>query len=164
MITSDGSVIERAADMGITYFDTARGYQSGNNERMVGAALKGKRKEHHAVHQDRRRDQRGSAGGPRHQPARSWARTTWISGTCTARATPAEVTDELIEAQQIAKKAGKIRFAGVSTHSGQKELIPVAGQEPEHRRDPDRLQLHHGAVHERRHRRGAPRPARASWP
>src|SRR5690242_11982616 len=45
MITSDGSVVERAADIGITYFDTARGYQSGNNERMVGAALKNKRKE-----------------------------------------------------------------------------------------------------------------------
>ncbi len=35
MITSDASVIERAADIGITYFDTARVYQSGNNERMV---------------------------------------------------------------------------------------------------------------------------------
>src|SRR5690242_19486070 len=45
MITSDGSVVERAADLGITYFDTARGYQQGNNERMVGAALKNKRKE-----------------------------------------------------------------------------------------------------------------------
>ena len=36
MITSDPSVIERAADLGVTYFDTARGYQGGNNERMVG--------------------------------------------------------------------------------------------------------------------------------
>src|SRR5690348_18388084 len=45
MITSDGSVVERAADIGITYFDTARGYQGGNNERMVGAALKKKRKD-----------------------------------------------------------------------------------------------------------------------
>ncbi len=45
MITSDGSVVERAADLGITYFDTARGYQGGNNERMVGAALKKKRKD-----------------------------------------------------------------------------------------------------------------------
>ena len=43
IITSDGSVVERAADLGITYFDTARGYQQGNNERMVGAALKNKR-------------------------------------------------------------------------------------------------------------------------
>ena len=40
MITSDASVITRAADLGINFFDTARGYQSGNNERLVGAALK----------------------------------------------------------------------------------------------------------------------------
>ena len=38
-------MITRAADMGINYFDTARGYQHGNNERMVGAALGAKRKE-----------------------------------------------------------------------------------------------------------------------
>ena len=44
MITSDPSVIARAADLGINYFDTARGYQHGNNERMVGAALGAKRK------------------------------------------------------------------------------------------------------------------------
>ena len=42
MVTSDASVIERGADMGINYFDTSRGYQHGNNERLVGAALKGK--------------------------------------------------------------------------------------------------------------------------
>ena len=44
MITSDQSVVEKAADMGINYFDTARVYQNGNNERMVGAALKSRRK------------------------------------------------------------------------------------------------------------------------
>ena len=32
-------VLERAIDMGINYFDTSRGYQGGQNERMVGAAL-----------------------------------------------------------------------------------------------------------------------------
>ena len=42
--TPDPSVIERAADMGINYFDTARIYQHGNNERLVGTALKGKRR------------------------------------------------------------------------------------------------------------------------
>ena len=45
MTTSDQSVIERAADMGIKHFDTARVYQGGNNERMVGAALKARRKQ-----------------------------------------------------------------------------------------------------------------------
>src|SRR5208337_3660781 len=43
MVTSDASVIERAADIGINYFDTHRGYQHGNNERVVGTGLKGKR-------------------------------------------------------------------------------------------------------------------------
>ncbi|RPI10338.1 MAG: aldo/keto reductase, partial [Acidobacteriales bacterium] len=43
MITSDPSVIARALDMGINLFDTARTYQRGNNERMVGEALKASR-------------------------------------------------------------------------------------------------------------------------
>ncbi|MCX7605071.1 MAG: aldo/keto reductase, partial [Bryobacteraceae bacterium] len=43
MVTSDASVIERAAEMGINYFDTARVYSRGNNERMVASALKGRR-------------------------------------------------------------------------------------------------------------------------
>src|ERR1035437_3614969 len=45
MITSDPTVITRAVDMGINYFDTYRNYQSGQNERMVGAALGAKRKD-----------------------------------------------------------------------------------------------------------------------
>ena len=47
-----------------------------------------------------------------------------------AKTKPAEVTDDLIDAQQTAKKAGKIRFAGVSTHSGQAELIPALTANP----------------------------------
>jgi hypothetical protein len=40
MTNSDPSVIVRAADLGINHFDTARGYQNGNNERLVSLALK----------------------------------------------------------------------------------------------------------------------------
>src|ERR1039457_4184673 len=43
MTTSDASVIEHAADIGIVHFDTARRDQSGNNERSVGASRKGNR-------------------------------------------------------------------------------------------------------------------------
>ena len=39
----------------------------------------------------------------------------------------ADVTDELIEVQQRAKKEGKIRFAGVSTHKPQ-QLLPWMAQ------------------------------------
>jgi diketogulonate reductase-like aldo/keto reductase len=68
MITSDGSVIERAADMGINYFDTARVYQSGNCERMVGAALKTRRKKRNLIYEDTRPEQTRSARAPRNQP------------------------------------------------------------------------------------------------
>jgi len=129
MITSDGSVIQRAADLGITYFDTARGYSGGNNERMVGAALKGKRnqitlstKTHTATKQEALADIDKSLSELGTDHVDIW----YLHG----KGSPAEVTDDLIEAQQIAKKAGKIRFAGVSTHQGQKELLPWLARNP----------------------------------
>jgi len=129
MITSDGSVVERAADIGITYFDTARGYQGGNNERMVGAALKRKRKDvvlstktHAGTRDDALRDLDTSLK----ELGTDFVDIWYLH----AKGTPSEVTGDLIEAQQIAKKAGKIRFAGVSTHSGQRELLPWLAKNP----------------------------------
>jgi uncharacterized protein len=123
MITSDSSVVERAADLGITYFDTARGYQQGNNERMVGAALKGKRKNLTLSSK--------SQGKTKAEALEHLDTSLTELGTdhldiwyLHAKSKPEEITDELIEAQQIAKKAGKIRFAGVSTHANQATLIP----------------------------------------
>jgi predicted aldo/keto reductase-like oxidoreductase len=130
MITSDASVIERAADIGITYFDTARVYQSGNNERMVGAALKGKRQSITL----------SSKSGAKTKEAALADLDTSLRELGTdhldiwylhAKTKPSDVTDDLIEAQQIAKKAGKIRFAGVSTHSGQADLIPALTANPQ---------------------------------
>lgn len=123
MITSDGSVVERAADLGITYFDTARGYQQGNNERMVGAALKNKRKDitlstktHSATRAEALADLDTSLKELGTDHVDIWY--------LHAKSRPEEITDELIDAQQTAKKAGKIRFAGVSTHSNQATLVP----------------------------------------
>jgi uncharacterized protein len=129
MITSDGSVVERAADIGITYFDTARGYQSGNNERMVGAALKNKRKD---VVLSTKTVARSKAEALAHiDTSLKELGTDYVDiWYLHARTTPRDITDDLIEAQQIAKKAGKIRFAGVSTHSGQRELIPFLAKHP----------------------------------
>jgi aryl-alcohol dehydrogenase-like predicted oxidoreductase len=129
MITSDGSVVERAADIGITYFDTARGYQGGNNERMVGAALKKKRKDlvlstksHAANREEALRDLDTSLK----ELGTDFVDIWYLH----AKSAPDQVTADLLEAQQIAKKAGKIRFAGVSTHSGQKELMPWLSSNP----------------------------------
>lgn len=131
MITSDPSVIERAADIGITYFDSARSYQNGNNERMVGAALKSKRngitlstktqaktKEEALQHIDTSLTELGT------DHVDVW----YLHG----KSKPEELTDELLEAQQIAKKAGKTRFVGVSTHAGHAELFPAVIQKLPH--------------------------------
>ena len=122
MTTSDPSVIERAADIGMIHFDTARNYQSGNNERMVGAALKGKRKQ--VVISSK-------SGAKTKEEAVSHLDTSLRElGTdyldiwyLHSRSSPEEVTDELLEVQRAAKKAGKIRFAGVSTHFNMDQML-----------------------------------------
>jgi len=123
MLASDPLVVERAADVGLNFFDTARSYQGGNNERMVGEALKGKRQ---------RVILASKTLAPTKQGALSELDTSLKTiGTdyldiwyLHAKSKPEEVTDELLEAQQMAKQAGKIRFAGVSLHFNMKRLIP----------------------------------------
>jgi aryl-alcohol dehydrogenase-like predicted oxidoreductase len=129
MITSDGTVVQRAADMGITYFDTARSYQQGNNERMVGAALKGKRKD---IVLSTKTQARTKADALAHiDTSLKELGTDYVDiWYLHARTRPEDITDDLIEAQQEAKKAGKIRFAGVSTHQGHTSLIPFLAKHP----------------------------------
>jgi aryl-alcohol dehydrogenase-like predicted oxidoreductase len=125
MITSDQSVIERAADLGVNLFDTARGYQSGNNERLVGAALKGRR--------DKVYISTKSAAGTRLEALGHLDESLRQLGTdhvdiwyLHAKSKATDVTDDLLDAQRVAKEQGKIRFAGVSLHSGHAEVIPAA--------------------------------------
>ena len=115
MVTSDASVIERASDIGITYFDTARGYQHGNNERMVGAALKKKRKDIVLSSKSGEHSKDGvlsELDTSLRELGTDYLDIWYLHG----RDKPADVSDELFEAQQLAKQQGKIRFSGVSTH------------------------------------------------
>jgi uncharacterized protein len=123
MITSDGSVVERAADLGITYFDTARGYQQGNNERMVGAALKNKRKDitlSTKTHSGSKAEALADLDTSLKELGTDHVDIWYLHG----KTRPEEITDDLIDAQQTAKQAGKIRFAGVSTHGNQATVVP----------------------------------------
>jgi len=122
MITSDPSVIERAADLGINYFDTARVYQGGNNERMVGAALKGRRDK---VILSSKSLARTKAGLLEHLDTSLKEIGTdhldiWYLHSFRD---PAEIKDELLEAQEIARSQGKIRFKGISTHINQAAVM-----------------------------------------
>jgi uncharacterized protein len=124
MITSDPSVIQRAVDLGINYFDTSRRYQNGNNERMLGAVVKSRRKDvmistktGATTKEDALKDIDTSLT----ELGTDYVDVWHLHG----RSRPDELNDGLLEAQQEAKKAGKVRFLGVSTHAGQPELIPA---------------------------------------
>lgn len=130
MLTSDPSVIERAVAAGINFFDTARDYQRGNNERMVGAALKPVREKVVLCTKSGARD----AAGLREDLETSLREldTDYIDVWCLhGRSSVAEVTDELIGVMVQAKREGKVRFAGVSTHSNQKQLLRDLAETPE---------------------------------
>jgi aryl-alcohol dehydrogenase-like predicted oxidoreductase len=125
MITSDQSVIERAADLGVNLFDTARGYQGGNNERLVGAALKGRRDKVYIS---------TKTGGKNKEEALAHLEESlrqldtdhvdiwYLHGKRAA----ADLTDDLLDAQRVAKEQGKVRFVGVSCHSGHAEVAAAA--------------------------------------
>lgn len=116
MITSDPSVITRAADLGVNMFDTARGYQHGNNERMVGAALGPKRKE--VVLSTKSTSGSKAALLRDLDTSLSELKTDYIDiWYLHAKDKPEDIRDDMLEAQQIAKQQGKIRFSGMSTHA-----------------------------------------------
>ncbi len=123
MTTSDASVIQHAADLGILHFDTARGYQNGNNERMVGAALKSRRKQVIISTKTGARTAKEAVADL--ETSLRELGTDYIDiWYLHMRNEPAEVTDDLVEAQREAKKNGKIRFAGISTHFNMDRMLP----------------------------------------
>lgn len=115
MITSDPTVITRAVDMGINYFDTSRGYSGGQNERMVGAALGAKRKD---VFVSSKCDAKDKAGVLAELETSLKELNTdhldvWLLHS---KSTPDAIADDLVDALRTAKQQGKVRFIGVSTH------------------------------------------------
>jgi LSD1 subclass zinc finger protein len=119
---SDPAVIERAVDLGVNFFDTARSSGGGNNERMIGAALKGKRDKVIL----------GTKSGAKNARDALQELDTSLKELGTdyvdvwylhSKNSPKDITDDLLEVQQQAKKAGKIRFAGVSFHLNMPEVL-----------------------------------------
>ena len=121
MITSDGSVVERAADMGITYFDTARNYSPATTSAWWAQHSRATQNLVLSTKTEGRTKRKRSPSWTR--ASRNSAPTLSISGTCTPRPGP-PMSRRSHGSPQIVKTAGKTRFIGVSTHSGQKELIP----------------------------------------
>ena len=129
MITSDPAVISRAVDMGINYFDTARIYQGGNNERMVGAALGAKRK--NVILSSKTEAETKDGALAQLEESLKTLGTDYLDiWYLHGKSSPEGISDGLVEAQEIAKKQGKTRFIGVSTHrlSSISEAVIKAGK------------------------------------
>ena len=116
MITSDPTVISRAVDMGITYFDTARSYSGGNNERMVAGAL--------GANRNKITLSSKSQASTKAQAMEHLETSLKELGTdhldiwyMHGRDAGTAITDECVDAWTTAKQQGKIRFIGVSSHN-----------------------------------------------
>jgi uncharacterized protein len=125
MVTSDQSVVEKAIDLGINYFDTAVGYENGNRERMLGAAIKGKRDKLVISTKSPKEDKEGALADLETSLKRLGTDHVdiWFIH---AKSKGEQITDARLEANEIAKKKGMIRFAGISTHGGFESVIPAA--------------------------------------
>ena len=121
MVTSDASVIARAADMGISYFDTCRNYQHGNNERLVATGLQGKRQ--NIILSSKTDGGTKEAALAELDTSLRELSTDHLDIWYLHEKNSPNIPDELFEAQHIARQQGKIRFMGVSTHNA-KELVP----------------------------------------
>jgi hypothetical protein len=114
-IMPDPLVINRAIDLGINYFDTARGYGEGKSEQITGTALKGRRdkvvlasKTDGRTKSDILKDMDASLKALQTDHVDIWH--------LHSRDTPDTITDEAVETCELLKKQGKTRFIGVSAH------------------------------------------------
>ena len=114
-VAPNAAVIKRAIELGVNYFDTARGYGAGMSEKITGEALKGKRNK---VILATKTD-----GRTKSDIFKDMDESLKALGTdyvdvyhLHSRDTPDAITDEAVEACETLKEQGKARFIGVSTH------------------------------------------------
>ena len=137
--TMEPALVKRALEAGITFFDTGRSYFNGQNEVMVGKALKAQRK--NVIIQSKMKVRINakdrtltSAEGARKLKNRmrlsldqslKALQTDYIDVFLVHRVSSVEVIhhEVVLEFLSTAKKRGQLRAAGFSSHSNQIELL-----------------------------------------
>jgi len=123
------AVARRALDVGVNFVDTAACYQGGNSEEKLGRALKGVREK---VIVATKWHTRGSTPAAKLLESLDGSlkrlETDYIDLIQIHGATRAEQveSDELWDAFLQAKRAGKVRFHGLSTHANQVDVVRSA--------------------------------------
>jgi predicted aldo/keto reductase-like oxidoreductase len=124
--------IREGYDAGITFFFSATYYGHGNNERLVGQALKGLPRDSFVVGTAATAEGTNTRGGalPKDMKAEAYVKTAEDSlkrfgldhvdmlFLPFAEKREFVIFDPILEAMAALKKQGKIRFAGIATHGG----------------------------------------------
>ncbi len=130
--TNEPSIIKRAVDMGVTFLDTGRMYAGGRNEEMIGRVIKDIRKDiiiQSKIDQNIQSDK--AAMEKSIDESLKALQTDYIDIMIIRGASTEEAVKNpvVMEAFSKAKKAGKIRFCGFSSHTALSHKILQAGVE-----------------------------------
>ena len=139
MNTDNPQLVRAALDAGYVFFDTAQGYQRGTNETMLGEIFKGRPRSSFFLETKAsmpKDQQTGNYGADVTEETYTKKIDTSLKslqldyidiyyhhGTWTKEAT---LYEPIVSALQKARRAGKIRWIGVSTHRNEPEVINAA--------------------------------------
>ncbi len=139
MNTSNPALVRAALNNGLYYLDTAQTYQRGTNESMIGEVLKGRPRDSFAIATKARLPVDQTTGLYTEEATEeAFARKidtslrslgldyidiyhhhgVWVKETA--------LYEPVLNALAKAKKAGKIRFIGITTHRNEPEIIDAA--------------------------------------
>ncbi|MHB8765815.1 MAG: aldo/keto reductase [Deferrisomatales bacterium] len=127
MISSDPALVRAALDAGVTYFDTARSYMGGRNEEILAEGLGDRRREAVIATKCHALGSVGRVVGSAEQSLKALATDAIDVFQLHGLADRDQVLrPEHLRAVEALKRAGKIRFAGVSTHTNMAEVLDAA--------------------------------------
>lgn len=131
MRTSEPAVMQATFDRGVNYVDTARSYMGGNNEHIVGQALKGYRDKVFVATKFKLDSKAKMIESVEQSLSR--LETDYVDVIQLHQLDSREkvMHEEAREVLAQLKKGGKARFVGVTTHRNEVEVIDAVISDPE---------------------------------
>jgi predicted aldo/keto reductase-like oxidoreductase len=125
MNADNDDLVRSALDSGMVHLDTAHGYQRGRNEEMIGRVLKGRPRESFVIATKVWEDEKfaGLLDLSLKRLGLEHVDILYVHGLGSRKEVLSDLNLRNIEA---ARKSGKARFVGVSTHGNEAEVVRAA--------------------------------------
>jgi len=122
MNADNDNLVRAALDAGLIHLDTAHGYQRGRNEEMIGRVIKGRPRDSFVIATKVREDEAFPEllDTSLRRLGLDYVDILYVHGLSSRKEVFSELNLKNIE---NAKKSGKARFVGVSTHRNEAEVI-----------------------------------------